>query len=69
MKNLTDPLNGTLATADRISQDLMSRVTDLKDLEEALKRAEDTVNKTTLMNDRSEAALSDILVIHSYLHP
>ncbi|KAL6469402.1 hypothetical protein MHYP_G00229260 [Metynnis hypsauchen] len=67
MKNLTDPLNGTLATADRIAQDLMSRIAELKDLEDALKKAERTVNKTKVMNDRSEASLSQILNHHKML--
>ncbi|XP_036442969.1 laminin subunit alpha-3 [Colossoma macropomum] len=61
MENLSDPLNGTLSTAERIARDLMSRMAELKDLEEALKKAERTVNETKVMNDRSEATLSDIL--------
>uniref|UniRef100_W5LF91 Laminin, alpha 3 n=1 Tax=Astyanax mexicanus TaxID=7994 RepID=W5LF91_ASTMX len=61
MKNLTNPLNSTLAAADAIAQDLMSQIADLKDLEEALQQAEKTVNKTKQMNDGSEATLSDIL--------
>ncbi|KAI4872935.1 hypothetical protein NFI96_023621 [Prochilodus magdalenae] len=61
MKNLSDPLNGALATTDQIAQDLMSQVADLKDLEDVLKTAEKTINKIKLMNGRSEATLSDIL--------
>ncbi|XP_072516815.1 laminin subunit alpha-3 isoform X2 [Salminus brasiliensis] len=64
IKNLTEPLYGTVATADAIAQDLMSRMADLKDLEEALSKAEKTVNKTKQINDGSEATLSDILERH-----
>ncbi|KAL7867133.1 hypothetical protein AOLI_G00149470 [Acnodon oligacanthus] len=67
MKNLTVPLNGTLATAYQTAQDLMSRIAELKDLEDALKKAERTVNKTKEMNDRSEASLSHVLKHHKML--
>ncbi|XP_066503910.1 laminin subunit alpha-3 isoform X2 [Hoplias malabaricus] len=51
MTNHTDALD---------SQNLLSQVTELKDLEETLQKSEDTINKTSLIRDGHEATLSDI---------
>ncbi|KAM9461695.1 laminin subunit alpha-3 [Clarias gariepinus] len=60
MNNLTSPLESARDTAEKMAQVLRSTNFGLKELEEALKQAETSVNKTIIINDGSEEVLSDI---------
>lgn len=68
MNNLTSPLESARDTAEKMAQVLRSTNFGLKELEEALKQAETSVNKTILINDGSEEVLSDIRVFKFVLY-
>lgn len=65
---MNTPLDSNQATAERITQDLISWNMGLKELKKALKRAEKTVNRSILMNVGNEDILSNIMVLIFVLH-
>ncbi|KAG5280371.1 hypothetical protein AALO_G00088350 [Alosa alosa] len=57
IRNLTDPLSTNQALADRIGGSLMRDLAALRDLQQALRHAEDLLRRTHHINNHSETTL------------
>lgn len=62
LNDLLIPLNGSLAVADGIGQNLMDWMEDLRDIQEALIDAQLDVIKSNSVNKLNEEQLKNVLV-------
>lgn len=63
LNDLMIPLNGSLAVADGIGQNLMDWMEDLRDIQEAIIDAQLDVIKSNSVNKLNEEQLKNVLVI------